>query len=441
MIHLVLTITLCCLTVAGFAATAPSRAERERILPAPDGQRFLFIVETSSSTGRTQAETEAALFDLIASGVYRAMRPGDTYGLWTYNKVISAGEFPMQIWDSRNASQLGTIAAAYLSDREFEKSGDVKRMMTTVQSVIHSVSNLNIFIVSNGDSPVTGTPFDKAINAEYKEQRRERRKAGKPFITTLVVRDGWIIHGAVSISGTPIDLPARPLPVIAQKQQTPVPVPAPTAPKAAAEAPQSPPAPLASSIAAASSSNAAPPSVTVVPQKPRIIQIITRTNVVDPSSATVPAALAATTATTATPAIRPVPAPAEMPTPISPAPEPAPITTLPTAASTPVPPTVPAESVVEPAPLESGLAALIPQPLVVSARESQSAASAGPSEPQPPPAIQAAAIPSTGGIHAGLLIAFGGLLLSAAVFLLLVVFRQQRPTPQGSLITQSMNQR
>jgi LPXTG-motif cell wall-anchored protein len=91
--------------------------------------------------------------------------------------------------------------------------------------------------------------------------------------------------------------------------------------------------------------------------------------------------------------------------------------------------------------LESALAALLPQPLVVSARESQSEASAGSPGPHPPEAIQAAAIPSTGGTHPGLLIAFGGLLLGASLFLLLVVFRRHRPAPQGSLITQSMNQR
>ena len=43
------------------------------------------------------------------------------------------------------------------------------------------------------------------------------------------------------------------------------------------------------------------------------------------------------------------------------------------------------------------------------------------------------------GLGGSLMIAFGAVLLAAALFLLLVTARRFRPVPQGSLITQSMD--
>lgn len=426
-------LSLVTLTVSTLAA--PS--SRKAIQPAPDGHRFLFIVETSSATGRMQAETEAALFELIGSGVNQEMRPGDTYGLWTYGKEISAGEFPMQIWDSRNSSQLGTIAAAYLSEREFKSSGDVKRLMAAVQNVVHSISNLNIFIISNGDSPMTGTPFDKTINADYKAKRTERKEAKRPFVTTLVARDGWIIEGTVVVSGTPIRLPDRTVPALAEKKK-----PA-TAPATNAVTPQvvvTPSAPASNQVAAV-----VPPPVPPAP-KPKVLQMITKTNM--PAAAIVAA----------------FPAPVSTPDPLPVTPAPAAVVansteTAPPAAAS-VPATQPRESNVatpsvgsapaslasttssseeganQPAPLESALAALLPKPVTVAAREKNPG-----TDLEPTPAIQAAANPVASSLPHGLMLAFGGALLTAAAFLLFVVFRRQRPNPGGSLITQSMNQR
>jgi len=62
-------------------------------------------------------------------------------------------------------------------------------------------------------------------------------------------------------------------------------------------------------------------------------------------------------------------------------------------------------------------------------------------KPQAPTAVQATALPSANGLQPVTMLAFGATLLAAAAFLLFVVFRRYRSLPQGSLITQSMDQR
>lgn len=445
MIRILLALVLCCCASFSTAAPAPApgKAPKSKPVPAPDGERFLFIVEISSAMGKMQAETEAALFELIGSGVNRQMRPGDTYGVWTYNNETFAGEFPMQIWDSRNSTQLGTIAAAYLSEREFKKSGDVKRLMATLNAVVHSVSNLNIFIISKGDSSMSGTPFDKVINGQYKAQSRARKEAGKPFITALVARDGWIIDGSVAISGAPIKLPDRSTPTIAEKKPDSAPKPAIVAPTPTnsvppqiSSAPKATPAPSEAqpTPAATLTSNAEPvaqPPVTVPAPRPRVMQIITKSNTVETASATSAAAPTPTepsVAITSTPTNAPVQS-------VS-IPEPASTVNTTLAAPAPVETAEPPRDAV---PLEGALAALLPQPVVVSARELSAEGDSAKS--QAPGAIQATAMPAANGLQPGMMLAFGAALLAAAAFLLFVVFRRYRSLPQGSLITQSMDHR
>ena len=421
--------------VSGLAALAAVKAKS---VPAPDGQRFLFIVDVSSSMERLQAATEAAIYEMLGSGVKSQMWPGDTYGLWTFNKETFAGKFPMQIWDSRNSSQLGTIAAAFLSDQTCEKSSNVKLMIATLTSLVRAVSNLNVFIVSNGDSLMTGTPFDKEINAEYKSKRKERREAEQPFITTLVVRDGWIISGSVTIAGQPIDLPQRPLPVVAEKKAV------------------SPPKPIGrSEIATAQQSPSSTPQIAVVttptagvavgseaaavmpeppPTRPRVIQIITRTNAVaatqpaTPESPKTNIVLASTLGQTNV-ALTEISAPE----PPSPAASPT------TPASATAAQSAPHGSSGEASPAHSALAAILPPPIPVAARELHPEPNSA--KPASLATFHAGDLAPRHGLGAGVLLAFGGVLMTAALFLLFLVLRRYRPAAQGSLITQSMQRR
>src|SRR5687768_3830984 len=69
--------------------------------PRPDGNRFLFILETSSGMNQLEHGGRQAIFDLIYSGVDGRMRRGDTFGVWTFNGGVHSGIVPMQTWDPR----------------------------------------------------------------------------------------------------------------------------------------------------------------------------------------------------------------------------------------------------------------------------------------------------------------------------------------------------
>ena len=430
---------LACLSCLWLPVTPRASAAPVAPIPAPEGQRFLFIVDTSSGMERLKAENETTLYELLGSGLFGQMQTGDTYGLWTFDKEPHAGRFPMQTWDARRASQMATIAAAYLSNHNYENSDDVKRMTELLTTVVRAVSNLNVFIISDGSSAMRGTPFDKAINAGYKNQRRERSSAKRPFVTTLVARNGLITNGSVVVGGQPIRLPDRPVPTVASTKPTPPSRPAgillsntvvisATMAMSSVTPPlnQSAPAPAPTNVAAISQ----PPSDAAVKAAipaTRVIQIVTTSNgvsslaepsVSEPAKKEV-ALVSAQTQTNNT--VSDLSAPA---TPPSAPPVPTGVAASPVAGS--------------PAP-RTALAALLPEPVTVAARELHPEPAMA--SPAPPAALQAAALPVPTGPGAGLFLAFGTLLMAAAIFLLFVVFRRLRPAPSGSLITQSMERR
>src|SRR5262249_3569677 len=97
----------------------------------------------------------------------------------------------------------------------------LKKVMATVSRIVSAVSNLTVFIISDGNSGISGTPFDKAINADYRKKNRERSQAKLPYVTTLVMRGGLYVSKSVTITGQPILLPQRPPPAVAAKAPIP----------------------------------------------------------------------------------------------------------------------------------------------------------------------------------------------------------------------------
>jgi len=430
--HVSFAVCLSCLLlpVVPRASAAPNAP-----VPARDGQRFLFIVDTSSDMEALKDENEATLYDLLRTGLYGQMQTGDTYGVWTYDKETHAGRFPMQVWDARRSTQLATMAAAHLSNQNYENKDDVKRMINLLMTVVQAVSNLNVFVVSDGGSTMRGTPFDKAINAEYKKKHRERNSAKRPFVTTLVARDARIIGQSVIVAGEPIILPERPLPTVAVAKNVPPPnrpagvilsnkfsavsVMVPPIVPAAQNPQKQAPAPSATTNAAI----VVPPSTNAVIKSeviaPRVIQIVTTSNSVPAAVEPSPAEPDKTTVAVASDAVQ-----TNSPTSELSLPPPAP----PVLADIAVPPPV-----IETPARHPALAAILPEPVTVAARELHP-------EPETVTPVQAAGFTVSPGASAGFFLAFGSLLLAAALFLLFVVFRRLRPAP-GSLITQSMQRR
>jgi hypothetical protein len=199
---------LCAATLVSSAVSAADKAATpEKALatsrktpPLPAGDRFLFVVDTSAGMARLGNASRQAVFDLIESGLNGHMRPGDTYGLWTFNSEPQTGVFPMQVWNT-NTLELASRAEVFLRDQPYEKRARLAPTVARLNSIIALVQDVTIFIVTDGTTPIKGTPFDEGINAAFKQRLPEVRQVKKPLVTTLIARGGALVHWSVTLAG------------------------------------------------------------------------------------------------------------------------------------------------------------------------------------------------------------------------------------------------
>jgi hypothetical protein len=481
-----LQLSLVCLGAAAWtwaaAAAMKSVIVPMTIPPAPDGERFLFLLDISSGMESLQAANETTVFELIQSGVGGYMRAGDTYGIWTFNKETQTDKLGMQVWDPRRSRQLATIAAAAVNNVVYDQSCNVKHMMQTLGTVVHAVSNVTVFVITDGNTDMSGTPFDKTINAEYRKQKALRKQVKHPYITTLLVRDGWFVKGLVRIAGQMIELPERPQPLLlAQTNSTARATSSVASAKSAASSPPlaaaSPPSVKVMKIFATPPPAPAPPVAPSETGNAELAQNIATQPTNPPGTTPAPTGGASLSATGVVANERSASAQAigtvaqtHAPTPAPLASAPPPIPMAPTTAmfSTATPAAIPKPPIAHPISTASTpatppeptvrapglLQKLVPDsvPLVVSARErtDTSATSAlDGSNPAPSPASASgssavqAIVPAPLSVanSAGWMLAFGAGLLAVASMLLVLVSRKSRSHSEGSFITQSMNRR
>jgi len=253
------------LALAPCFAGEPTRPPK----PPADGNRFLFVVATSQSMERFDHSGRQAVFDLIYTGIDSQMRAGDTYGVWTFSDQTRAGVFPIQVWNPKATLQLASRVGVFLEAQKYGKGARLDRVMVKLLPLIRSVKDVNVLIISDGESRLKGTPFDDRINSTAQKIGFNARRAKKPLVTTLVASNGKIISGSVVIAGEPVKLPGLvalaqtapkadvkppvqpvtpPAPKVITFLKQPVPISA--APKTDATAPVAGPAEPAAAIAA-----------------------------------------------------------------------------------------------------------------------------------------------------------------------------------------------
>jgi hypothetical protein len=190
--------------VLATAMAAPQPAKPPRL---PDGNRFLFILETSAGMAQLEHGGRQAVFDLIYSGVDGRMQRGDTFGIWTFNGDVHAGVVPMQIYDPQLRLEQAAALGRYLRTHKYDKEANFDALVKQIHAVVRGAKDVNIFVVTDGYTPFVGTAFDQVINAGFAANGQLVRETKKPLVVTLVARGSALIAACVTPAGEKIDLP------------------------------------------------------------------------------------------------------------------------------------------------------------------------------------------------------------------------------------------
>ncbi|MBI4660947.1 MAG: hypothetical protein HY735_19100 [Verrucomicrobia bacterium] len=208
-------VSLACLASLAQAEPSPAQVMASNSTPAC---QYLFVIDTSFSMARKKQALADTVSELVRTGANGQMRAGETLGFWTFNEQVYENRFQPTIWSPDTTHVLAGQIARFVKAQRFEKQTRLEAAMSGILNAAKTSRALAVFLLGDGDSAITGTPFDRSINLLYKERYRDSQRARKPFVTTLVAIEGRFVAWSVALGSTGVRVPevlrfAQPMPI------------------------------------------------------------------------------------------------------------------------------------------------------------------------------------------------------------------------------------
>lgn len=172
--------------------------------------RYLLIFDTSSAMKKRISATQNAVERLFFSMMNGQLRPGDTIGVWTFNRKLRAGDFPLQHWLPQNAAPIATSITNFVAHQHYSKSTRFEAIMPDVNKLVQSSKRLTVLIFCDGRGEIKGTPFDKTINGIFSQNEPALRKANQTYIVVLRSQFGHYTGYTVNSSAVGVSFPQFP---------------------------------------------------------------------------------------------------------------------------------------------------------------------------------------------------------------------------------------
>lgn len=188
--------------------------------PQQEGNRFLFIVDTSANMQQHSLEVRQLLVDLFASSANGQIHAGDTLGLWTFNADVYTGGLPVLRWIPGKEWEVAARMADFLQHQHYGKMSHFEAAVSDMYQIIKMSDVITVVLISDGQGTMRGTPFDADINAAYKRCLKETKHTHMPIVTVLLAKAGKITKYSVTSLPWPVlfpEVPPAEKPQVAQK--------------------------------------------------------------------------------------------------------------------------------------------------------------------------------------------------------------------------------
>jgi hypothetical protein len=204
---LVLALTLAFLTTSTPAAQPPQSQTKPHTL------RYLFLVEISSEMATRQIPSAQTIHDIVLSSFQGEIKESELFTLWFYGSRLQTNS-PV-IWRAGREAAMARHSANLFSGRIFSKlpQGDT---LTHAAPFIAASPKLTIFLFTDGSHPITGTPFDAALNSAIEQHYSLFLRADRPFVVTFIAKKGKLVDASVH---TALNQPFR-IPELDRKDET-----------------------------------------------------------------------------------------------------------------------------------------------------------------------------------------------------------------------------
>jgi hypothetical protein len=190
--------------------------------------RFLFVFETTFGVQRTLPALENYLVTIFAGSLRGELHAGDEIGVWTLDSQVHAGRFPLVIWSPTNAAAFDRELKGFLEKQTFQKYGGLTPLAGWLNGVVENSERLTVLVFCDGQTGISGTPFDEGVRVMLNATVDRQKKARQPVVLVLRSQLGKYVGSAVTLPPDALNLPEfPPLPVKPAPVVVPVVKPAP----------------------------------------------------------------------------------------------------------------------------------------------------------------------------------------------------------------------
>jgi hypothetical protein len=212
---------------AGFTLIPAGRAQSE---PEISDSRFLLIFDTSADMKKRVPAVQAEVNELMASSISGQLQPGNSLGVWTFDKNLRTGQFPLQHWRPDAADKLAASLKTFVAKQHYANKTRFDALQPQLEQVIRNSGQLTVLIFCDGDDEIKWTPFDAGINQAFHQRMAEQTKTRQPFVLVFRTQLGKYTSctmnfppGMVNVPQFP-PLPPPPAPVNTPPPAPPAPV-------------------------------------------------------------------------------------------------------------------------------------------------------------------------------------------------------------------------
>ena len=210
-----------------------SKAPAQPAVPAVEN-RFLLVFDTSSDMKKRLPAVQRTLDTMLASNMRGQLLAGDSIGVWTFDREVRTGQFPLQRWVPENAATIASNIMRFVDKQHYSKKTSFDALRPYLNWIVQSSDRVTVVIVCDGEGAIVGTPFDAGINRIFEQQQAERKKSRQPFIIVLRSQLGSFVGCTVDSPPALVNFPD--FPPLPQPPTEPTNVPPPP-PRPSVEAP------------------------------------------------------------------------------------------------------------------------------------------------------------------------------------------------------------
>jgi hypothetical protein len=155
------------------------------------------------------------------------LQPGDTIGVWAFDRKLRVGEFPLKHWQPQDAATVGSDITNFVWQQHYSRSTRFAVLVPELNRLVQNSERLTVLIFCDGEGEIKGTPFDQPINNAFQQYGRELGKANQVFIVVLRSQFGRYSGYSVNSSAVGVNfpefppLPAPPQPALPPKTNPP----------------------------------------------------------------------------------------------------------------------------------------------------------------------------------------------------------------------------